>query len=118
MATKTHAQPLGNYPENFDKREARLIACGHSLLEVAATETYTMAATESFTHVTLAGTSGTTTLLLPPVANSTGRVIHLFVTDTTGTVALKDATGSTIVADMAAGASAYFCTGAAWVQVQ
>jgi hypothetical protein len=117
MTTKTHQQAFGNYPENFDKREARLIACGYSLLAIAATETYTMATDDSFTHVTMAGTSGTTTLLLPLTAASTGRLIHIYVTDTTGTVALKDSTGATVVADLAAGSYQYFCTGSAWTRV-
>lgn len=117
MPTKTHAQPFGNYPENFNKRESRLLACGYSLLAVAATETYAMTTDDSFTHVTIAGASGTTTLRLPLTAASTGRVVNIYVSDTTGTVLLTDSASATIVADLAVGHYAYFCTGAAWVKV-
>lgn len=117
MATKYHAQAFGMYPQNFDKREARLMACGFSLLALAATETYTMSNDDSFTHVTIAGSSGTTTLLLPPTAASEGRVLNIYVSDSTGTVALKDAAGSTVVADLTAGSYQYFCTGSAWTRV-
>jgi hypothetical protein len=117
MSTTSHQQAFGNYPENFDKREARLIACGYSLLQVAATETYTMSATESYTHVTMAGTSGTTTLRLPPVANSLGRVVNVYVSDSTGTVLIEQADGTDLIADAAAGPYAFFCTSSAWVRV-
>lgn len=117
MATKTHAQAYGNYPENFNKRESRLIACGYSLLAMTATETYAMSTDDSFTHVTIPGTSGTTTLRLPLSAASLGRVINIYVSDSTGTVLLTDSASATIVADLAAGAYEYFCTGSTWTRV-
>lgn len=117
MATKIHQQAFGNYPENIDKREARVLACGYSLLQVAATETYAMDTGDSFTHATIAGTSGTTILKLPLAAASLGRVLNIYVSDTTGTVNLQTSTGSTVVADMAAGPSSWFCNGTTWVQV-
>lgn len=117
MATKSNAQAFGNYPENFNKREARLIAAGYSLLQLDATETYAMSERDSFTHVTMAGTSGTTTLKMPPVASSHGRVVHVYVSDSTGTVLIEQADGTDLLADAAAGAYAFFCTESAWVRI-
>lgn len=115
MTTKTHQQAFGNYPENFDKREARLIACGYSQLTVAATETYTMASDDSFTHVIMQGTSGTTTLLLPLAAASLGRVININVTAAAGTVAIKDSTGTAVVAAAGVGSLSFYCNGTSWL---
>lgn len=114
MATKTHQQRMTNYPQEFNSREARLMAAGHSLLQLSA-ENYTMASDDSFTHVTL---SGTCTLTLPAAAISTGRVVHLYSTATAGTKLVQDAAAAAIIADMAdSSAAALMCNGTTWIQV-
>lgn len=117
MTTKVHAQPFGNYPENFDKREARAAACCWSLVQLAATETYAMATTDSFTHATMAGSSGTTTLKLPLAAASTGRIVNVYASSVAGTVLVQTSTGGAVATITVVGAYAYFCNGTTWVQV-
>jgi len=117
MATKTHAQQFGNYPENFNKREARLLACGHSLLALAATETFAMATDDSYTFVTMAGSSGTTTLKLPLAAASLGRVVNVYASSVAGTVLVQTSTGGAVATITVVGAYAYFCDGTTWTRV-
>lgn len=105
---------MSNYPQEFNSREARLMAAGNSLLQLSA-EDYTIASDDSFTHVTL---SGSCTLTLPAAAISTGRVVHLYSTATAGTKLVQDADANAIIADMAdSSAAALFCDGSTWIQV-
>lgn len=114
MATKTHSQPFGNYPENFNKREARLVACGHSQLTLAAAETYTMTSDDGFTHATINGTSGTTTLNLPLAAANIGRLLVVNVLSAAGTVNINTSTGSSVIASAGVGRFPLYCDGTTW----
>jgi hypothetical protein len=114
MATKSHQQTMSAYPENFNRREARLLAAGYSLLQLSA-ENFTIATDDSYTHVTLAGNC---TLTLPAAAANKGRVFKVYSTAAAGTKLIQDAAASAIIADLADSTGAeLYCNGSTWVQV-
>ena len=122
MANKYNSEGRvpSNYPGLFNARENRMITHNYSLVELApsaAPESFEIKSDDNVTHVSVDASSQNVTLVFPKPELSKGRVIKVYVIDSTSTVLIEEKDGTDIAADAAAGSYEYFCTGSEYKRV-
>lgn len=112
MATKYNSEGRvpANYPGLFNARENRMITHNYSVVSLVD-EDYEIKADDNITHVSIDASGAAVTVSLPAAALSKGRLLKVYITDTSlNTVTI----GST---SYVAGSYEIFCDGSSYFRV-
>lgn len=113
MATKYNSEGRvpANYPGLFNARENRMITHNYSVVSLVG-ENYEIKSDDGVTHLVIDASSSNVVVSLPAAALSKGRLLKVYVTDTTNDITIG---GSSDYDD--AGSYEIFCDGSSYFRV-